>query len=122
MLNILGKKNTVKINIFSIVGSNFCVEAEDGEKVYELLRKALAEMKMVEISFLNVELLTTAFLNSAVGKLYGIFSEELLKKSLSVKEITPSGAVSLKRVVETTKAFYKNPEALQESINKILEE
>ncbi len=112
----------VTINIFSIVGSTFCVEAEDGEKVYELIERALTENKKVEISFLNIELLTTAFLNSAIGKLYSGFSEVKIRELLSVKDITSSGAVSLKRVVETAKAFYKNPEALQDSISKILEE
>jgi len=113
---------TLKINIYSIVGSSFCVEAEDGERVFELIKKTLHEKKTVEISFLNVELLTTAFLNSAIGKLYQDFSETEIKNLLSVKDISNSGAIALKRVVETAKAFYKNPEALQESINKILEE
>ncbi len=114
--------DTIQIKIYSIAGSEFCVEAHDGEKVFTLISKALKEKKKVEISFQNVALLTTAFLNSAIGKLYKDFSEQEIKASLSVKEITQSGAVSLKRVVETAKAFYKNPDALRESVNKILGE
>ena len=114
--------DTIQLKIYNIVGSEFCVEAEDGEKVFMLISKALKEQKKVEISFQNVELLTTAFLNSAIGKLYKDFSEEAIKSALSVKDITQSGAVSLKRVVETAKAFYKNPDALRESVNKIMED
>ncbi len=114
--------DNVNINIYSVIGNSFCVEAEDGEKVFELLSKALKEKKKVVLSFGNIELLTTAFLNSAVGKLYKNFTEEELKDNLKVVEITNNGAISLKRVVETAKSFYKNPDALRESINKILEE
>jgi hypothetical protein len=112
--------DTIEINIFGIVGSNFCVEAEDGDKVHELITKALNEKVKVEISFLNIDLLTTAFLNSAIGKLYKDFSEDDIKMNLSVKDLSRSGAVSLKRVVETAKLYFRYPEAMQKSINEIL--
>lgn len=114
--------DTLNINILAIVGSTFCIEAEEGEKVYELVKKAITEKKKVELSFLNIELLTTAFLNSAVGKLYGDFSEEEIRAFLSVKDISRSSAASLKRVIETAKLYFKNPQELEDSINKILEE
>ena len=112
----------ITISIINTVGSSFCTETEDGQKVYELIKKALEEKKKVNISFLNVEMLTTAFLNTAIGQLYNNFAEEIIKNSLSVDNLTPSGAVSLKRVIETAKLYYKNPDAMQKSINDILGE
>ncbi len=110
------------INIVNTVGDSFCVEAEDGQKVFELIKKVLSEKRSVTLSFLNVEMLTTAFLNTAVGQLYRDFSEEFIKKSLKVENLTNSGAVSLKRVVDTAKLYYKDPEAMQRSINDIMGE
>ena len=110
------------INIVNIVGDTFCVEAEDGQKVFDLIKKALSEKRKVTLSFLNVEMLTTAFLNTAVGQLYRDFSEELIKESLQVENLSDSGKVSLKRVVDTAKLYYKDPEAMQRSINEILGE
>ena len=110
------------INIVNTVGDSFCVEAEDGQKVFELIKKALSEKRSVTLSFLNVEMLTTAFLNTAVGQLYRDFSEEFIKERLSVENLTNSGAVSLKRVVDTAKLYYKDPEAMQRSINDIMGE
>ena len=110
------------INIVNTVGDSFCVEAEDGQKVFELIKKALCEKRSVTLSFLNVEMLTTAFLNTAVGQLYRDFSEEFIKERLSVENLTNSGAVSLKRVVDTAKLYYKDPEAMQRSINDIMGE
>jgi len=110
------------ISIINTVGSSFCIEAEDGQKVYVQIKKALDEKRKVIISFLNIEMLTTAFLNTAIGHLYNDYPEEVIKENLSVENLSPSGIVSLKRVIETAKLYYKNPDAMQNSINDILGE
>jgi len=111
-----------KINIINVVGNAFCVEADDGQKVFELIVKAFRENKKVVLSFLNVQMLTTAFLNTAIGQLYKDFSEDHIKANLSVKDMSQSGLVSLKRVVDTAKLYYKDPDAMERSIKDILGE
>ena len=111
-----------RINIMNVVGNAFCVEAEDGQKVFEQIVKALKGNKKVVLSFLNVQMLTTAFLNTAIGQLYRDFTEEYIKASLSVIDISQSGLVSLKRVVDTAKLYYKDPSAMERSIKDILGE
>ena len=108
------------INIVNAVGNSFCVEAEDGQKVFGLIKKVLLDRRKVTLSFLNVEMLTTAFLNTAIGQLYRDFPEELIKANLKVDNLSQSGLVSLKRVVDTAKLYYKDPDAMQRSINDIL--
>lgn len=110
------------INIVNIIGDVYGVEADDGQKVFTLIKKAFDRKQKVILSFLNIEMLTTAFLNTAVGQLYKDYSEEEIKASLKVTNITDSGKISLKRVVDTAKLYYKDPEALQRSINEILED
>lgn len=109
------------INVFNIVGSPFCVEADDGQKVFELVYKAFKEKKKVVLSFLNIDILTTAFLNTAIGQLYKDFAESDIKNSLEVKDITNPGAVALKRVVDTAKLYYKDPGAMERSINELMD-
>lgn len=111
-----------KVNIINVVGSSLCVETDDGQKVFELIIKAFKEKKKVILSFLNVKLLTTAFLNTAVGQLYKDYSEEFIREHLSVEEMSQSGLVSLKRVVETAKLYYKDPDSMEQSIKDILGE
>lgn len=110
------------INIVNTIGDVYGVEAEDGQKVYELLKKAIDGGHRVILSFLNIEMLTTAFLNTAIGQLYKDYSEEQVKQHLQVTDISASGKVALKRVVDTAKLFYSDPDALQRSINDILGE
>lgn len=110
------------INIVNTIGDVYGVEAEDGQKVYELLKKAIDGGHNVILSFINIEMLTTAFLNTAIGQLYKDYSEEQVKQHLQVIDISDSGKVALKRVVDTAKLFYSDPDALQRSINDILDD
>ncbi len=110
------------ISVFNTVGNSFCVEADDGQKVYEIIKKALQENRKVKVSFQNVEMLTSAFLNTAIGQLYKDFTEEEIKRSLSVDNLANEDAALLKRVVSTAKLYYKNPEEMERSIAEILGE
>lgn len=112
----------ITINIVNTIGDVYGVEAEDGQKVFELIMKALADKKKVILSFQNIEMLTTAFLNNAVGQLYRNHTEGFIKENLKVSDISESGKVALKRVVNTAKLFYKDPEALKRSIQEISED
>jgi Ca2+-binding EF-hand superfamily protein len=113
---------TSTINIVNTIGDVYAVEAEDGQKVYDLIKKAFDNGNKVILSFLNVEMMTTAFLNTAIGQLYNTFSEEKIRELLQVQDISEAGAVSLKRVVDTAKLYYKDPDALKRSIDDILED
>ena len=110
------------ISVFNTVGNAFCVEGNDGQKVYDMIIKAIHEEKKIKLSFQNVEMLTSAFLNTAIGQLYRVFTEEKIKGSLSVKQMLPEDKVLLKRVINTAKLYYKDHERMQNSINEILGE
>jgi hypothetical protein len=109
----------ITINIVNTIGDVYGVEADDGQKVFELIVKALNDGKKVNLSFQNIEMLTTAFLNSAVGQLYKDHTEEFIKENVKVSDISDSGKVALKRVVDTAKLYYKDPEALKRSIDEM---
>ena len=110
----------MEVNIYSIVGNSLCIEAEDGDKVFEFIKKILEQGNKAVISFLNVEMLTSAFLNNAIGKLYGIFDEKQIKKSLSVKDMSDEDKLLLKRVTDTAKAYYKDKEKVENIVNEVL--
>ncbi len=109
--------DTITLKIYEIVGSSLCVASQDGQKVFDQIRHALTDGKKIRISFQNVESLTSAFLNAAVGQLYGFFDHDLLKESLSVTEMGKDDLALLKRVIETAKQYFKDP-AVIESIRK----
>ena len=110
----------ITLQLTEIVGASLCVASADGQKVFEQVATALKDGQAVKLSFLNVENLTSAFLNAAVGQLYGNFPEDLIRHSLSVSEIDPDDLALLRRVVETAKLYFKSPAQVEKARNEIL--
>ena len=83
----------IQVSMFEIVGGPLCVASSDGQKVYDRLAAVLKVDQEVTLSFHKVTTLTAAFLNAAIGQLYGTFSEEQIRSRLKVKnvesELTP---------------------------------
>ena len=112
----------ITIRVFEIVGSGLCVASDDGQKVHDQIAIALREERKVSLSFHNVESLTSAFLNAAIGQLYGEFSPEQVKASISVKDMSSDDINLLKRVVDTAKLYFKDPERFKKAIEDVLED
>lgn len=112
----------IEKSVLQIVGNPICVEASDGEKVANVIKTFFDEKKGIVLDFLNVTMLTSAFLNTAIGTLYGHYTEEEIKNLLRVKNLQPADSILLKRVVDTAKMYYKNPQHMEESVKIILEE
>ena len=98
------------IRIVDVIGGSICVDAQDGEKVFEVIKDHLKMNEHVTLSFEGVEFVISAFLNVAIGKLYGVFTEEDIKNRFRVDMMKQEDVIKLKRAIENGKAFYKNPE------------
>jgi len=109
-----------KIIIFDIVGNGHCTASEDGQNVFLAIRTKLRQGVQVSLSFSNVEDLTSAFLNAAVGQLYSEFTETQIKELLSVVEAKQEDLALLKRVVDRAKDFFKTPERYKEAAENML--
>lgn len=110
----------LELSIFEIVGSPLCVASSDGQKVHDRLAAALKEERSVMLSFHNITTLTSAFLNAAIGQLYGAFSEEQIRSLLKVQDMQPDDLALLKRVVETAKQYFKDPQRFDQAVRETL--
>jgi hypothetical protein len=109
------------LSLTQAIGSGFCTASEDGEKVHLLILEAIKKGDKVRLSFSKVEDLTSAFLNAAVGQLYGEFEEETLREHLLPPvDASPEDLALLKRVVEKAKAFFQDPERFRRAAEKEL--
>lgn len=108
------------ISIFEVVGSPLCVASSDGQKIYDRLAAALKEGQSTILSFHNVSTLTSAFLNAAIGQLYDKFSEEQIRALLKVKDMEPDDLALLKRVVETAKQYFRDPQKFNQAVREEL--
>lgn len=110
----------IAVKVFEVVGSKLCVASSDGQKVHDQIAATLNAGKQLQLSFANVESLTSAFLNAAIGQLYAKFSEQKIRASLSVSNMTPDDVELLKRVVEAAKQYFKNPDRVRKIVGETL--
>ncbi len=113
-------KKSIEISVYEVVGSPICVASDDGQKVYARLTRALKRNRGVSLSFRNVSVLTSAFLNAAIGQLYGEFTEKAIRDLLSVDNMEEHDIVLLRRVVETAKQYFADPEKFARDIREEL--
>lgn len=113
-------KKSLTLSVFEVVGSPLCVASDDGQRVHDRIAAAFKEGSNVTVSFLNVSSLTSAFLNAAIGQLYGSFTENEIRSKLKVKDIEPDDLALLKRVVETAKQYFKDPKRFNKAVQDTL--
>ncbi|MRS05698.1 DUF4325 domain-containing protein [bacterium] len=110
----------IKIRIIEIAGINCCVAACDGQKVHDSIADAFRENSKVELSFAEVDELTPAFLNAAIGQLYGIFQAELIEKSLFFADLDPEDEIILKRVMERAKGYFEDVYSCKKAFRDVI--
>jgi hypothetical protein len=103
-----------KINIYEQVGGENAVSVDDGEKVFKLIKKAIDENLKIILDFNNIKLLSTLFLNAAVGQLYGNYDEIKVKEFLSLNNLSQLHLETLKRVVDRAKEYFKDKQKFDE--------
>ena len=109
-----------KIIVTEIIETGFCVAACDGQKVHDRIAAAFSENRKVEVSFAGTSDITPAFLNSAVGQLYGTFPIELIESSLFFVDIPEEDEVVLKRVIERAKIYFENAYSCRKTLSDVL--
>lgn len=112
----------INISVFAIVGSPYCVASGDGEKIFERVGAGFREGRKIVLSFRNVTALTSAFLNAAVGQLYGVFPESKVSELLLFVDISPDDEDLVKRVQETAKEYFRDPEKFDAAVREAMGE
>src|ERR1700733_13641157 len=96
------------VRAFDVIGSPLGVSSDDGQKVYDKIAPLLRDGRKVSLSFDRIETIISAFLNAAIGQLYGEFPEEKIRELFGVKDMSPEDLALLKRVVDNAKLYFKN--------------
>jgi hypothetical protein len=96
------------IKVIDIVKGPLCVSTEDGQILHDEIAPYIRGGKPITISFIGVTTLISAFLNAAIGQLYGEFPEDKIRQLLKVKGLEQDDLELLKRVNDNAKIYFKN--------------
>ena len=99
----------ITVRAFDIIGGPLCVSTSDGQRLHDKIAPLLEKETPVVLSFERVEIIISAFLNAAVGQLYGELSEDRIRTLLSFRDLAPDDREMLKRVVENAKVYFSRP-------------
>lgn len=110
----------VNINIFEIIGSNVAVSSDAGQKIFNIIDKALTQDYIVNLNFNNINLLTTAFLNTAIGQLYSKHTSKYLQKHLKLSNILNEDKLLLKKVTDRAKEYFHDKKNMDNIIKDSL--
>ena len=114
--------NEIKINIYNEVGGSAAVSDTDGQKVFEKINKALKAGNSVLLDFVNIDMVISAFLNTAVGQLYKEnYSVEFLRSHVKTTNMKKDDWDILATVLKRAKEYYQNPE-YREKLDEVLKE
>jgi len=99
----------VTINIFGLIDSNMAVSEKDGIFLYNKIVKELnkSDVKVI-LDFNDISLITSKFLNAAVGQLYGQYDSSFLKEHLGFKNLKKEYVELFKIVVEMASKYFKD--------------
>ena len=82
------KTNPIVIKISDYTATNLAVAADEGEKVYQTIVKLFSDYQTIVLDFSGIALLTTAYLNGAIGQLYKDYSSRELGERLKLKNVS----------------------------------
>jgi len=102
----------ITLKIFDIVGGPVWVSTDDGQKVFDKISAAFKAGRAVDLSFANRENMITAFLNAAIGQLYGgQYDEAFLNQHLAYSDISDDDRAMLERAVANARRYFANRQA-----------
>ena len=106
---------SITVRVYDIIGGPLCVSTEDGQRLYDKISPLLKEGMPVALSFERIDTLISAFLNAAIGQLYGELPEARIHELLSFQDLADDDSEVLKRVVENAIAYFGNPDAFDQA-------
>ena len=98
------------------------VTPDEGEIIFQILSEQFSQGNKVILDFTGVEMMTTAFLNVAIGNLYKTYNSDQLKEMMEFNGLTESIAMKIKQVTDAAKLFYLDEEKFSNIIDKVLNE
>lgn len=109
-----------KLIVKEIISVDTAVSTDNGNAVYQNIIEALNEGNEVILDFNGISMMTTAFLNAAIGQLYSSYTSEQLNKVLKLVNVADDDKILFKKVVDRAKQYFANKKDFDDSANTVI--
>lgn len=100
-----------------IIDSELAITTDDGNLVYENIHTAFNSKKQVELDFKGINIMITAFLNSAIGRLYEKYDSDFLNDYLKLINVAPTDRILFRKVVQRAQEYFTDKKGFEDSAN-----
>ncbi len=110
------------ILIKEIIKGDIAVSTSDGDSIYNLINDYLLNHKKITIDFAGISIMTTAFLNAAIGQLYSnpVYSDDFLNNHLNLTNVEKEDRVLFSEVVKRAKEYFRDKKGFEDSANSVI--
>ncbi|MGA2175558.1 MAG: STAS-like domain-containing protein [Verrucomicrobiota bacterium] len=110
----------ILLRVYDVVAGDRCVDTADAQRVHDKIAPLLRNDTGVVLSFDGITMVITAFLNAAIGQLYGEFPEEKVDRLVEVRDLLPVFKTTRDKSREWSKAYFRDPERIKRSIQEVM--
>ena len=115
----MGKVDEI-LFVQQIIGEDVAVTTDDGDKLFQVINDLLKQQKIIEIDFSGINLMTTAFLNAAIGQLYNENTSEFLNSQIKLSHVSSDDVILFKKVIERAKEYFADKKNFERSAHKAI--
>jgi len=108
---------TMNVNIRDIIESEIAISPRTGDILYHYLDTAISKGEKIVLDFEGIEMMTTAFLNVAIGQLYHKYKPEELNTSISLKNIQKEDISLFQKVISRAKDYFRDQKSFNQKMN-----
>lgn len=112
----------INYNLQDVIGSSQAISLDDAVQVKTDLAKIITARKYVTVDFKGIDLMISAFLNKAVGDLYGECDKNDVDQFLNAINLCDDDKVLFDRVIERAKSYYEDKKAVEERLGDVFDE
>lgn len=112
------KESVLKIKDFTVL--DIAVSSDEGDKINMIINEFLSRSENVILDFQGISIITTAFLNAAIGQLYKDYSSEELAKRLSLCNVKDIDLPLFKKVTDRAKEYFRNTDSFSNTTDDVL--
>ena len=111
-----------RLIVKDIINSELAVSTDKGDLVFNELNSKLENNEKVIIDFKGIDLMITAFLNAAIGKLYGKnkYTTDFLNEHIKLENIQKEDISLFKDVIIRAKEYFENKEKFENDVNEMI--
>lgn len=109
----------IYINVAERIGSPSALTQEQGNSIYNEISAAIERNQSIKLDFDQIESMISAFLNNAIGQLYGKYTSQQISEFLTIQNFPDEKKATLNIVINNAKKYYADKDNFNSTVKEV---